>query len=547
MEHEVRSRGVGRHGKIWNFARDSPAAIIAACKQSVRRWRLRRVAAVLPHLVPSQCDIGALAQNATVLVDIGGEASRLVNSKARRQIAKDFEWDPKWRGDLASARSGGQWPQVRRAKLVKGEFDKCCQLCKKEIGTLSHQFVCTATRPTTGWPAPPKDASLARGRLSEERIEVLQYRGLLVVRVPAPPVHEGEWFEWLLPPPGDDQVGDYVWYMDGSLLHSKWDLFRSTGFGIVVTAGLGLVAYGRGVPPVWCTTAAAAEAWALRCVLASNVAPPRMRTYCQSLLHIAAGGLESATLARRPLARLWGMIGNLLDGDLGQLICGKSLLWQPAHQSRAAVGVATLSDGKLVSWTDWRANRLADALAKSAAGHRAMPISTERFLKSATAAARHAAGLLGAVTHAANNHVVQVVDDQGRITRQVCRDAEPRPSGPRPSHMRAAPDEQHSKLPQEPLAVVSEPQEDVARALAWIERLERRHLRAQGLAAKKEAARREHTRRRKAEQAAVLMRHVAQLQGRPAAKDAQQRLRDLLQRVRERCGAGHESRGAQCA
>ena len=39
------------------------------------------------------------------------------------------------------------------------------------------------------------------------------------------------------------------------------------------------------------------------------------------------------------------------------------LVWMPAHKSHLAVGVATKSDGQLLTTTDWRANRLVDCLA----------------------------------------------------------------------------------------------------------------------------------------------------------------------------------------
>ena len=72
------------------------------------------------------------------------------------------------------------------------------------------------------------------------------------------------------------------------------------------------------------------------------------------------------------------MVGIALDGDIGRLRAGDTLLWFPAHRTRAAVGAATLSDGSLMAWTDWRANRLVDALAKSAARWRSMPASVAR-------------------------------------------------------------------------------------------------------------------------------------------------------------------------
>ena len=65
-----------------------------------------------------------------------------------------------------------------------------------------------------------------------------------------------------------------------------------------------LVAYGHGVPPHWCTSAAAAEMWALFKVLGMSPVAPKMRTDSRSLLSNAEGGVASATAAYRPLARV---------------------------------------------------------------------------------------------------------------------------------------------------------------------------------------------------------------------------------------------------
>ena len=78
----------------------------------------------------------------------------------------------------------------------------------------------------------------------------------------------------------------------------------------------------------------------------------------------------------------------------------------PAHSSPAAVGEAKLSNGSRLTHIDWRANRLADALAKRAASDGAPPTAVLRLLKSAQAAVEFSAKLLGRITFAANHHVV---------------------------------------------------------------------------------------------------------------------------------------------
>ena len=56
-----------------------------------------------------------------------------------------------------------------------------------------------------------------------------------------------------------------------------------------------------------------------------------------------------------------------MDGSINRLAKDGLLVWMPAHQTSAAIGVQTLSNGDKLSATDWRANRLVDALAKQAA------------------------------------------------------------------------------------------------------------------------------------------------------------------------------------
>ena len=215
-------------------------------------------------------------------------------------------WSPCWRGDLASAMSGGQWPQARKAAVPSwGINDAIRQLCHAAMGTLDHRFACSMSRPEGGWKVPPQEALLARNRIGAELLQILKHRGLLVLRLPAPPRRE-EWFEWLLCPPlANEESNQFIWYLDGSLLDGEWIDYKATGFGIVVVSPGGtLVGYGRGCPPEWCATAAAAETWALAMALMLADVPPRLRTDCRSLLVIAEEGHPKAPGADKPLARV---------------------------------------------------------------------------------------------------------------------------------------------------------------------------------------------------------------------------------------------------
>jgi hypothetical protein len=192
----------------------------------------------------------------------------------------------------------------------------------------------------------------------------------------------------------------------------------------LVTAADGrLVGYGQGAPPHWCKTAAAAEAWALYTVVGQTAFIPAMRTDCLSLIATAAAGVIKATDPRKVLARIWVLLAAALDGELQMLADHRALIWIPAHTSPASIGEIKRSDGMRLSHVDWRANRLADALAKQAAAGMQPPRAVSRLLTSAMHAARHAAKLLGRVTFAANNHKVQIVGEDGHSISRTVRDS----------------------------------------------------------------------------------------------------------------------------
>ena len=230
-------------------------------------------------------------------------------------------------------------------------------------------------------------------------------------------------------PPENTVDGESVWYIDASMLDGKWTDYRATRFGIVVASDGGLLGYERGCPPSWCTTAAAAETWALAKAVHLTAFPPQIRTDCQSLLTIAGEGTQRALAADKPLARAWGLIATALDGDVASIIRNEKLVWLPAHLPMGAIGERKLSNGRRLTAMDWRANRLVDALAKQAAAMRQAPPAVLRLLKSARAAVRHSAALLGEVTHAANNHKTTATGPDGTQFLKIIRDAQPKESG----------------------------------------------------------------------------------------------------------------------
>ena len=391
-------RAVDDVGVTWHFARDSPAAISAAMQASVRRWRARRVANVLPSLVPSTPDYGTDTDQLMLLPIVGPLASLLQKGKCRSGL----EWSAEWGAYLNSAISGGQWPQARRATLKNFQgSDSLCQLCMCEEGTLLHRLTCRYILPARGWQNLPTKAHLVNSLLSGDRLAVLSTRALLFALVKAPEIRE-DWFQWVLEPAANIDVEDCAWYTDGSLMDVMATPFVACGFAVLVVTRQGtLVGAGFGSPPTWITTAAGAEAWALRFVLSITATMPLVHTDCQALLHIATAGAEVALAANRKLARVWADIAHYVDSDFHQLT--QQLVWIPAHKSLQQALCSKTSQGIPVSAINWRANRLVDVLAKRGASSERANASLIKWLDSARALVQHKAVTLGQATFLANN------------------------------------------------------------------------------------------------------------------------------------------------
>ena len=76
---------------------------------------------------------------------------------------------------------------------------------------------------------------------------------------------------------------------------------------------------------------------------------------------------------------------------------------------------------------DWRATRIADALAKEAAAEHQLPPAMAKLSQSAQSAVKHYAMLLGRITNAANNFHTMVVGPDGQMVSKICRDSVDRP------------------------------------------------------------------------------------------------------------------------
>ena len=152
-------------------------------------------------------------------------------------------------------------------------------------------------------------------------------------------------------------------------------------------------------------------------------------TDCLGLLRTAEAGFAAATSPKMANARIWGLIGELMDGQASQL--RRALVWMPAHTSIDQCIHRLRSDLRTVSATDWRANQLADVLAKSAAVDDSRRRAAARYINTSKRALLHHAVILGMATHGANNHRVSRVDAEGILRNVTLRDSTSLPANAR--------------------------------------------------------------------------------------------------------------------
>ena len=431
--------------KLLDMLLDPPAVIKHEVKQAVRRWQHKQLAAQLLHLVPSEPDAHIPSPPGTPsqdhIIDLGGNLHKLVFPKGSSQteIPSCPLWQTKHRAPLRSAIVGGQWPQYRLMQ-AKWTDDPRCQLCQAHPGTLTHRFQCPATLPPNGWPAIPITCLGLHTQLHADRRRLLQTRGLLALRIRLPTFQSHATLTWHLDPRKHEQLDDATWYIDGSMFDGKHQVGTRCGYGIVVvTQQAQLIGLASGTTPHWINDAAGAELWAYHLVLLEQPVVPRTCTDCKGILDGTHRQPQALTAATSMLARTWAMILHTLDDDL-RATHGK-LVWIPAHISAARMQQhpPCTSESEPMSWIQWRANRLADLLAKTAASRHRLPAHLFTMFQKVDVLHKHQAALLGVVTHVANNHM-------GANDDTIRRDsAGQRPRGPR-TWRRFAP-QQHQAAP----------------------------------------------------------------------------------------------------
>ena len=415
-------------GNSWDISVDPPVALVAAMNRTVRRGRFSKVAALHHGLLPSTPDVGSdTLGKQGFIVEFASTLAPVANGKTDC-VASAPEFARKHASALLSAAAGGQWPQARKAAVPRWQIqDDQCQLCHAATGTLGHRLECPKITPAGGWSQIPDKARLAADTIGADRLQTLRTSGLMALKLPARASRKVDTMQW-----GKELIeegrGDITWYIDGSQLQPRRRDLSTLGFGVAAVGSNGdLLAWGWGVPPKWCDSASAAEAWALCKVLQRCASNDRIVTDCLGLLKTAERGLAAATAAKMALARVWKLIAHHLDGDLGQLLQTKRLTWMPAHQTPLAIDRVRKSNGKCITAIDWRANHLVDGLAKLAAAEGATTSQEADLVQSAECLVKHCAAQLAVATYGANNCTEHYLSEQGVEKTRTIRDSQEAP------------------------------------------------------------------------------------------------------------------------
>ena len=151
---------------------------------------------------------------------------------------------------------------------------------------------------------------------------------------------------------------------------------------------------------------------------------PAILTDCMGLLHAARAGPGAMTKGKIADARIWKQIAQITGNNFDELRA--RMVWMPAHTS-AVETCRTKSNGLVLSTAEWRANQLADVLAKKGACTSDLREGADKTIKAAGEAMLQSAARLGVVTHRANNHPIQCIDGNGLPCTRMARDSAPVP------------------------------------------------------------------------------------------------------------------------
>ena len=194
------------------------------------------------------------------------------------------------------------------------------------------------------------------------------------------------------------------YYIDGSVLFASTSYAAAAAAVIVVDQQGTLVAIGSVLLPSTVTAAAEAELYALVLLCQTVVCLPIIYTDCLSVKRSLDKSPQLLCSSNSAHAALWTRLLACCDGTFDRLRA--KLCWMPAHKTQSQIGHVFKSNGNVVTFTDWRGNRLADAVAKAAAWSRVVDPDLRQGgarLKVLLQMFTHISAALAVVTAAAND------------------------------------------------------------------------------------------------------------------------------------------------
>lgn len=216
-------------------------------------------------------------------------------------------------------------------------------------------------------------------------------------------------FRRVVKPRDDAMTVKARFYTDGSRIDEKHQETLRVGWSfIAVGENREVIASARGTPPEWVIDIPGAEAWALVQAAMHAELGSDFRSDCQPCVNEVEAGPTEACKATKPLARVMSILHFALD-DYRK----GSVVWMPAFEGIAAVGVKELPNGEKLARADVSANKMADEQAKIAAHEFRTSERLRQDLKQYDENMRDAAWWLGMVTWEANHQPPPVCRDTG--------------------------------------------------------------------------------------------------------------------------------------
>jgi len=173
----------------------------------------------------------------------------------------------------------------------------------------------------------------------------------------------------------------------------------------------------------WVTDSGAAEIWAFLQVIRSWPGFPSIVTDYLGIVRALSKPQELLVCHSARHARLWDQFFQIVEAEVAPSQLIQKVTWMPSHRSKSSIGAALKSDGSTVSLTDWRANRITDAMAKVEAARWLPPTDVVKDMYVALGTQEQVATRLGEVTYVSGHCKSDI--SHGEQDTHMLRDCNP--------------------------------------------------------------------------------------------------------------------------